>query len=411
MYDYVVIGGGVESFLFSFFVLSRFGGSKIAFVTKSTADISDFSSVSKVGFRHVSKFEYTNFLSGSYLRLLKRRISLGGWRSTTRTLRKYEKNWLKKRFQAKLSDRFIGDIDRRLGILAHESGVSWDEFLQNHAEFGLDVDLKRKVYRFSNCPEEAEEKNDLSPIEIDGVEKDSPFLRGAIYDDRSFSFNSLKFCRKILNFLRSNGVDFFCNTEISKLNFTLERKLKSVVSSSGKVFTGRNYFIAIGANSFGLNDFFGLKYLTQPILGLWFLIDGVRAENPFKYHHYVNSNLAFCQSYTPISSISDGFGYSTGDNALVVGTGCAWTRSLYGKSCSGNAFVQMNEKLLRKLFPGKKIVQIHGNCIRNFSYNGLPIVFSGDSLNGKYFLISGTGTFTTAASVRNVERAIEFFNS
>ncbi|WP_448605807.1 hypothetical protein ACJZTR_00020 [Neorickettsia risticii] len=409
MYDYVVVGGGIESFLFCFLILYNTGKSNIAFVTKSPPDMSKYSSFSKVGLRHVSTSEYTNLLSKFHLDAFSRRVPSGGWNGIDRALRTHEKYWLKKRL---LERRFFyQNLDHRLKNLAFEGPLLWKKFLSGHPEFSADIDLIEGIYAISNHCEKG--KGSTQPLRIDDIERNLICGRNVSFESDGFSFNSLKFCKKIRDFLTKNGISFFYNTEISKIDFASNKKLKHVISSRGEIFHGKNYFIAIGANFFGYNDYFNLRKLTQPIVGSWYLVHDVNFKHPLKYSNYVSSILTFWQNYTPVSCNdfikSENPNFQDGKKAVVVGTGCMWKGSVHGRGHSNVEFIKRNERLIKDLFPGKEVTLLDGNCLRNFSYNSLPIIKYGNSLEGKYLSVSGSGTFTTANAVNSASKAVEFF--
>ncbi|WP_231861781.1 hypothetical protein [Neorickettsia sp. 179522] len=320
-----------------------------------------------------------------------------------------EKYWLKKRL---LEGRFLyQNLDYKLKNLAFRGPLLWKEFLSNYPEFAVDIDLVKGIYGVSNYCEKGE--HITQALKIDDMEWNLIYGRNISFESDGFSFNSLKFCKKIENFLSNNGVSFFYDTEISKVDFTSTKKLKYMISSHGKIFHGKNYFIAIEANFFGYNDYFNLRKLTQPIIGSWHLVHDVNLKHPLKYSNYVGPNLTFWQNYTPVScnsfTKSESYGFKGGEKAVVVGTGCMWKGSTCSEGHSNVEFVKRNEKVIKDLFPEKEVTLLDGNCIRNFSYNSLPIVKCGNSLEGKYLVMSGSGTFTTANAVNSASEAVEFF--
>jgi hypothetical protein len=377
MYEYIIVGGGIESIVQAFFISQSIVNSKVIFITENKNDFSGESTTWSISNRHVSIFDGINFLSQNHKNNLESSIDNGGWLCKTQNFNEDEILWLNKRKSFCQSPEEVTKINKFFIDFNNKSIKKWSDFIQHNEEIMRGTQINYDVDLHSNIHE-------------------------IISNKGSFSFDAGKFCINIINYLKNKGVSFFYDTKISDVKFNNEKKIEYLISNKGEFFQAKNYIFCPGAYGGNLFKIFNLSHRINGVLGIWAIIKDVNVKKPFKYHYFENNQLKTCQSYTPID-----------DNSVIVGTGCAWVGNDFTNICEfqKQTFINNQKKVIQIVFPGKEILICNNNCIRAFSDNNLPIFKTGETVtNGKYIFISGTGTFTTASVFLTAELSFKMIN-
>ncbi|MDO8499826.1 MAG: FAD-dependent oxidoreductase [bacterium] len=376
--------------------------------------------------RFISRFEGEHYLGDSAMYpdmagAFERHVLGGGWLGKNE-LDDFDKTWIKKRLQACEDKKSMDDTERFYVQANGEAMSSWQKIILDFPELFYNADLLNtgilRLYDNENLFRWAAERHGkeavleraLTPVE---VATDYPYfaeactlgyVTGAV-EAPGFSFNVHKFCQNLINYLAKEGIIFYWEREILRIQFTKDHLVQGLVTANGLIIAD-NYCLNPGAYA---NE--ELLVGTEAegkiagVAGRWlFLPSPKNFKRPVKIHGDVR--VVNGRRYPVVDVNLTHFADASGKEWLAVGGGYAYL----GKppfdldNAALRAIDEENERTV-KMYLGPiyqeaekdgLIKKSSATCVRSFTYNDMPVMANMPTTSGGILRINaGTNTGTT----------------
>ncbi len=381
--------------------------------------------------RFISRFEGEHYLGDSPMYpdmkgAFQKHVTAGGWLAKSENeLTDFDKLWLEKRAAASDDLEQMNKTERWYVQANGEAMQLWQEMILKYPDLFKSTDLlntgilrlydseKLLNWAVQRHEKEAVLQRALTPVE---VAKDYPYFANGVAEGYvaggveapGFSFNIHRFTNNIIDYLSSQGVDFFWNHSISHIQISTQGLVQGLVADSGLV-VGDNYAISPGAYA-DENLFQGTPSAGKiaGVAGRWMFMPAPKNfKRPVKIHGDVRTENG--KKFPVVDVNLTHFTDDQGQQWLAVGGGYAYL----GKppfSANDPAFdlidAENDRTVKRYLGPiydqamkDGLIRKSEATCVRSFTYDDNPVMDSMPTESGGVLRINvGTNTGTTTIS-------------